>query len=129
MSATAGLEAAAEAALALISDGARVGLGTGRAAAAFITWLGARARAGLVVSCVATSEASARLARAHGLRLVDLDEQHLLDVTVDGADEVGPDLSLVKGRGGRVRARADRGGGVAAAGDRGRPGEAGRRAG
>jgi ribose 5-phosphate isomerase A len=100
MSATAGLEAAAEAALALISDGARVGLGTGRAAEAFIARLGARAGAGLSVSCVATSEASARLARAQGLRLVELDEQHLLDITVDGADEVAPDLSLVKGRGG-----------------------------
>ena len=100
MSATAGPEAAAESALAFVHDGARVGLGTGRAAAAFITRLGARARGGLSVSCVATSEASARLARAQGLRLVDLDEAHLLDVTVDGADEVSPHLDLVKGRGG-----------------------------
>ena len=99
MSGTVGLDGAAESALALIEDGARVGLGTGRAAAAFIARLAARARAGLSVSCVATSEASARLARAQGLRLVDLDEQ-LLDVTVDGADEVAPNLNLVKGRGG-----------------------------
>jgi len=100
MSATAGVDAAAESALALIQDGARVGLGTGRAAAAFIKHLGARARAGLSVTCVATSTASAALARAEGLRLVELDEEHLLDVTVDGADEVAPTLNLIKGRGG-----------------------------
>ena len=100
MSPPAGLEAAAESALAFVRDGARVGLGTGRAAAAFIARPGARARAGLAVTCVATSEASARLARAAGLRLVELDEEHLLDVTVDGADEVAPNLNLIKGRGG-----------------------------
>jgi len=100
MSATAGVDAAAESALALIQDGARVGLGTGRAAAAFIKRLGARARGGLSVTCVATSTASAALARAEGLRLVELDEEHLLDVTVDGADEVAPTLNLIKGRGG-----------------------------
>jgi len=100
MSAAGGVEAAAESALALIHDGARVGLGTGRAAAAFIKRLGARARAGLSVTCVATSVASAALARAQGLTLVELDEEHLLDVTVDGADEVAPNLNLIKGRGG-----------------------------
>jgi ribose 5-phosphate isomerase A len=100
MNATAGLEAAADAALKLVHDGARVGLGTGRAAAAFIARLGARARAGLSVACVATSAATAELARAQGLSLVELDERHLLDVTVDGADEVAPNLNLLKGRGG-----------------------------
>src|SRR5262245_31589011 len=96
----AGVEAAAGAALSLIQDGARVGLGTGRAAAAFIAGLADRARAGLAVTCVATSEASARQARAAGLRVVALDEAGELDITVDGADEVTPDLDLVKGRGG-----------------------------
>jgi ribose 5-phosphate isomerase A len=95
-----GVEAAAAAALALVPDGARVGLGTGRAAAAFIDRLAARVRAGMSVSCVATSEASAARARALGLRVVDLDEAHLLDVTVDGADEVAPNLNMLKGRGG-----------------------------
>jgi len=100
MSAPAGLEAAARGALALIGDGARVGLGTGRAASAFIAGLADRARAGLSVTCVATSEASARQARAAGLRVVALDEAGELDITVDGADEVTPDLDLLKGRGG-----------------------------
>jgi ribose 5-phosphate isomerase A len=96
----AGVAAAAEAAVALVSDGAWVGLGTGRAAAAFVDRLAERARAGLAVSCVPTSEATAARARALGLRLVDLDEARLVDITVDGADEVAPNLNLVKGRGG-----------------------------
>jgi ribose 5-phosphate isomerase A len=95
-----GLAAAAEAALALIDDGARVGLGTGRAAAAFLARLAERARAGLSVACVATSEATAQQARAAGLPLVELDESSALDITVDGADEVAPNLNMVKGRGG-----------------------------
>jgi ribose 5-phosphate isomerase A len=98
--APAGIVAAAERALALIEDGARVGLGTGRAAAAFVSGLADRARAGLSVTCVATSEATARQARAAGLRVVELDEAGALDITVDGADEVAPNLDLVKGRGG-----------------------------
>jgi len=102
MSVPAGLIAAADAALALIADGARVGLGTGRAAGAFVERLAARARAGLSVACVATSEATARHARAVGLRLVELDEATSLDITVDGADEVAPNLNLVKGRGGAL---------------------------
>jgi len=97
-----GVDAAAAAAVALVSEGARVGLGTGRAAAAFVARLAARARAGLSVSCVATSESTAAQARAMGLRVVDLDETHLLDITVDGADEVAPNLNLVKGRGGAL---------------------------
>jgi len=96
-----GVDAAAAAAMALVFDGARVGLGTGRAAAAFIERLAARTRrGGLSVSCVATSEATRALARGLGLPLVEIDEAHLLDITVDGADEVAPDLNLVKGRGG-----------------------------
>jgi len=95
-----GVAAAAEAAVALIDDGARVGLGSGRAAAAFVERLAARARGGLTVTCVATSEAAARQARAAGLSLVELGDGPPLDITVDGADEVAPNLNLVKGRGG-----------------------------
>ena len=100
MSVPPGVLAAAEAAVALIDDGARVGLGSGRAAAAFVERLAARARAGLSVECVATSEVAARQARAAGLRLIELAEGTQLDITVDGADEVAPNLNLVKGRGG-----------------------------
>ena len=95
-----GVAAAAEAAVALIDDGARIGLGSGRAAAAFVERLAARARGGLTVTCVATSEAAARQARAAGLPLVELGDGPPLDITVDGADEVAPNLNLVKGRGG-----------------------------
>jgi ribose 5-phosphate isomerase A len=90
------------AAVALVADGARVGLGTGRAAAAFVDRLAARARAGLSITCVATSEATAARARALGLTLIDLPEDVELDLTVDGADEVAPNLDLVKGRGGAL---------------------------
>jgi ribose 5-phosphate isomerase A len=100
MSAPVGVDAAAVRALALVDEGARVGLGTGRAASAFVAQLAEQARRGLSVTCVATSEATARLARAAGLRLVQLDEAGELDVTVDGADEVAPNLDLVKGHGG-----------------------------
>jgi ribose 5-phosphate isomerase A len=94
-----GVLAAATRAAELVTDGAKVGLGSGRAASAFIAAIGARARRGLKVSGVPTSEASARLARSLEIPLIDIDEETLLDLTVDGADEVSPNLDLVKGRG------------------------------
>jgi len=94
-----GVLAAATKAAELVSDGALVGLGSGRAASAFIAAIGARARRGLKVSGVPTSEASARLARSLEIPLIDITEETLLDLTVDGADEVTPNLDLVKGRG------------------------------
>jgi ribose 5-phosphate isomerase A len=94
-----GVLAAATRAAELVTDGARVGLGSGRAAVAFIAAIGARARRGLNVTGVPTSEPSARLARSLGIPLIDIDEETLLDLTVDGADEVSPNLDLVKGRG------------------------------
>ena len=96
------LQAVAARALDLIGDGARVGLGSGRAAATFIAQLGERVRQGLRVAGVPTSEASGRLARALGIPLIELDEEVELDLTVDGADEVTPALDLVKGRGGAL---------------------------
>ena len=96
------LQAVAACALDLIGDGARVGLGSGRAAAAFIAQLGERVRQGLRVAGVPTSEASARQARDLGIPLIDLGEDVELELTVDGADEVAPNLDLVKGRGGAL---------------------------
>ena len=96
------LEAAAARAADLVEDGACVGLGTGRAAAAFITELGARVRRGLRATGVPTSRAAAALARDAGIPLVELAEDVELDVTGDGADEVSPHLDLVKGRGGAL---------------------------
>ena len=95
-----GAHAAAARALELIPDGARVGLGSGRAASEFIAQLGARARLGWQVSGVPTSRAAAQLAREVGVPLIELEDGVVLDVTVDGADEVAPNLDLVKGWGG-----------------------------
>jgi ribose 5-phosphate isomerase A len=94
--------AAGAAATALVDESVRViGLGTGSTAAWFVRALPARlAEAGLAGrTCVATSEATADLARSLGLTLADLDEAGAIDLTVDGADEIGPSLSLIKGGG------------------------------
>ena len=85
-------------ALELVRPGTLIGLGSGRAATAFVRALGARR---LDVRGVATSEATARVAREVGIPLVGL-EEGVLDVTVDGADEVDPHLDLIKGYGGAL---------------------------
>jgi len=88
------------AALAEVKPGHVVGLGTGQAATAFIHALGKAVQEGLRVTGVPTSEASAALARKLGVPLVN--EPVTLDVAVDGADEVDPQLDLVKGFGGAL---------------------------
>jgi ribose 5-phosphate isomerase A len=82
-----------------VADGMTVGLGSGRAAQRFIRTLAGRAQKGLHVRCVATSQASADLATGLGLTVVTLDDVSHLDLTVDGADEVDPNLNLIKGYG------------------------------
>ena len=96
MSAEAQKRAAGEAAAGLVEDGMIVGLGTGTTAAFFVEAVAAR---GARPRCVATSEATAAVARALGLEVIDLDAAGHIDLTVDGADEIGPDLSLIKGGG------------------------------
>jgi ribose 5-phosphate isomerase A len=88
-------------ALSHVRDGALVGLGSGRTASAFVRALGARVRQGLRARGVPASEATARLAREVGVPLAGLDEG-ILDLTVDGADEVDPRLDLIKGYGGAL---------------------------
>lgn len=88
-----------ERALEFIVDGATVGLGSGRASNEFIKLLGARVRDGLRVRGVPTSRASAELAQSLGVPLVSLKEGMPLALTVDGADEVDPNLNLIKGYG------------------------------
>jgi len=88
------------AALAEVKPGTVVGLGTGQAATAFIHALGTAVKGGLRVTGVPTSEASASLARTLGIPLID--QPVSLDVAVDGADEVDPQLDLVKGFGGAL---------------------------
>lgn len=94
-------EAAARA-LTLVTDGMRLGLGTGSTARHFVELLGERVRAGLKVTCVATSEATLAQARGEGITVVDLDDLRELDLTVDGADELDEELRLVKGGGGAL---------------------------
>jgi len=93
---------AAAAALELVEPGMTLGLGTGSTAAAFIEGLGARVRGGLEITCVATSRATQAQAEGLGVPLADLDTLGELDLTVDGADEIGPSLDLVKGGGGAL---------------------------
>ncbi len=93
---------AADAAIALIEPGMRLGLGTGSTAKHFVDLLGARVRAGLDVVCVPTSEATRLQAAALGIRLTTLDETPELDMTVDGADELDDQLRLIKGGGGAL---------------------------
>lgn len=94
--------AAAEAALEWVRDGMTLGLGTGRAAAAFIHALGVRVADGLRITGVPTSEATADLAARQGIPLTRLEDTEILDITFDGADEVDDRLDLIKGYGGAM---------------------------
>ena len=94
------LEELAARALGLVRDGTVIGLGTGRAATAFVHALAGRVRDGLRVKGVPTSEETERLARELEIPLVGLEAD--LDLTVDGADEVDPALNLIKGYGGAL---------------------------
>jgi ribose 5-phosphate isomerase A len=93
--------AAGEAAVPLVADGMRVGLGTGSTAHWFIVGLAERVRDGLTIRAVATSQASAALATAHGIHVEELGADGL-DIAVDGADSVDPELRLIKGKGGAM---------------------------
>jgi ribose 5-phosphate isomerase A len=86
-------------ALRYVKAGQTIGLGTGRAASAFITALGA---SGIKVRGVATSHASADLARSLNVELVELSEAPMLATDFDGADEVDPRLNMIKGLGGAM---------------------------
>lgn len=105
----AGREAAA-----LVDDGMVVGLGTGSTVRHTIIELGRRVRSdGLEILGIPTSIQSERLAREQGIPLTDLDAHPEVDVTIDGADEIDPQLRLIKGGGGaltreKIVARASR---------------------
>lgn len=90
---------AAARALELVKPGMRLGLGTGSTAKHFVDLLGARVAAGLDVICVATSEATQAQAERLGIPMSTLDQTPELDLTVDGADELDPQLRLIKGGG------------------------------
>ena len=94
--------AAAARALEFVEPGMRLGLGTGSTARHFVELLAERVRTGLRIVAVPTSEATRSDAERLGVPLTTLDETPALDLTVDGADEIGPDLSLIKGGGGAL---------------------------
>jgi ribose 5-phosphate isomerase A len=94
--------AAAARAVEFVRPGMRIGLGTGSTARHFVELLGERVRAGLDVIAVPTSEATRGDAERLGIVLTSLDETPELDLTVDGADEIAYDLSLIKGGGGAL---------------------------
>jgi ribose 5-phosphate isomerase A len=88
--------AAGEAAAELVKSGMVVGLGTGLTAAWFVKALAARK---LDIVGVPTSRATGELAMSLGIKIAQLGETKTIDLTVDGADEIGPALSLIKGGG------------------------------
>jgi ribose 5-phosphate isomerase A len=92
----------AKRAVEFVKDGMAVGLGTGTTATMFIRELGVRVRQGLKIRCVASSDASHELGLSLGIDVQTLDELPELDLYVDGADEVGPELALIKGGGGAL---------------------------
>ncbi|HQS08771.1 MAG: ribose 5-phosphate isomerase A [Rhizobiales bacterium 24-66-13] len=94
--------AAAARALTFVTDGMRLGLGTGSTARHFVDLLAVRVREGLKVVGVPTSEQTRAQALSLGVPLATLDELPELDLCIDGADEVGPDLALIKGGGGAL---------------------------
>jgi ribose 5-phosphate isomerase A len=95
-------EAAAKASLRFVKDGQVVGLGTGSTAAYFIKRLGDEVKKGLQIRGIPTSVRSGELAMSLGIPVITLDDCQEIDVTVDGADEVDPQLRLIKGGGGAL---------------------------
>ena len=85
-----------------VRPGMRLGLGTGSTARHFVELLAERVRAGLKVVGVPTSETTRKDAERLGVPLTTLDQTPELDMTIDGADEIGPDLTLIKGGGGAL---------------------------
>jgi len=94
--------AAATRAVEFVRPGMRLGLGTGSTAKHFVDLLAERVRGGLDVVAVPTSEVTRAQAERLGITLTTLDETPELDLTVDGADEIAPDLTLIKGGGGAL---------------------------
>jgi ribose 5-phosphate isomerase A len=93
---------AARKSLDFVQDGMVVGIGTGTTAKYVIEFLAEKVRQGLKIRGIPTSEASAALARSLNIPLTSFEEVDDIDVTIDGADEIGPDLQLIKGGGGAL---------------------------
>jgi len=85
-----------------VKDGMLLGLGSGTTSTMFLQELGERVKQGLRVRGIATSDASQRLAESLSIPITTFDESPVLDLAIDGADEVGPGLALIKGGGGAM---------------------------
>lgn len=94
--------AAARRAVEFVEDGMKLGLGTGSTAAWMVRCLAGLVEDGLQITGVPTSARTAELARQAGIRVITLEEARWLDLTIDGADELDPGLSLIKGGGGAL---------------------------
>lgn len=95
-------EAVGEAALQYVKDGMKVGLGTGSTAAYFVKAIAREVKAGKKLTLVSTSVQTTQLAESLGLTIHDINDVGTLDVCVDGADEIGEGLALIKGGGGAL---------------------------
>jgi ribose 5-phosphate isomerase A len=95
-------EPAARTSLDFIEDEMVVGLGTGSTASCFINLLGERMKGGLKIRGIPTSKSSKELAESLAIPVVDLHQWSEIDVEIDGADEIGPGLVLIKGGGGAL---------------------------
>lgn len=93
---------AAERAIQFVESGMKLGLGTGSTAKHFVDLVGQKVREGFDIVGVPTSEATRAQALSLGIRLATLDEEPLLDITIDGADELDASLRLIKGGGGAL---------------------------
>src|SRR4051812_20640285 len=93
---------AADRAVETVSDGQIIGLGTGSTSRFAIEALGRRVTGGLQIRGVATSEATAQMARDLGIAVIGLNEVAAVDLTIDGADEVDGDFNMIKGGGGAL---------------------------
>jgi ribose 5-phosphate isomerase A len=95
-------QAAARAAAELVESGSIVGLGSGSTATYAIRFLGQRVREGLKIVGIPTSQKTKQLAEQLGIPLSTLDEHPQIDIDIDGADEIDPQLNLIKGGGGAL---------------------------
>jgi len=93
---------AAQKSLELVKDGMVVGLGSGSTATHFIKLLGEKVKSGLKIRGIPSSKASEDLAKSLSIPIIDFRQSAEIDVAIDGADEIGPHLALVKGGGGAL---------------------------
>jgi len=94
--------AAALKAVDYVNDGMVVGLGTGSTAKHMVVALGEKVKAGMKLRAVPTSQETAGLAKQCGIALIDADNRWVIDVAIDGADQVDPGFNLIKGGGGAL---------------------------